>query len=48
MSKKAFTMVELLAVVAILGIISSIAYPKIINVIGNSRLTAYNVSKNCR
>lgn len=45
MSKKAFTMVELLAVVAILGIISSIAYPKIINVIGNSRLTAYNVSK---
>ena len=45
MSKKAFTMVELLAVIIILGIISSIAYPKIINVIGNSRLTAYNVSK---
>lgn len=43
--KKGFTLIELLAVIAILSVIGVIAYPKIIDVIGLSRLTAYNVSK---
>lgn len=43
--KKGFTLVELLATIAILSIISVIAYPKIVDVIGSSRLAAYNVSK---
>lgn len=43
--KKGFTLIELLAVIAILVVISVIAYPKVIDTIGASRLTAYNVSK---
>ena len=41
--KKGFTLIELLAVILILAVI--IAYPKVIDTIGASRLTAYNVSK---
>lgn len=43
--KKGFTLIELLAVIAILAVIGVIAYPKVIDTIGASRLTAYNVSK---
>ena len=43
--KKGFTLIELLAVILILAVISVIAYPKVIDIIGASRLTAYNVSK---
>lgn len=46
MNKRAYTLVEILSVIVILAVISAIAYPKIIDVIGSSRLTAYNVSKN--
>ena len=43
--RKAYTLIELLAVIVILAIISAIAYPKIIDIIGNSKLKAYDVSK---
>lgn len=43
--RKAYTLIELLAVIAILAIISVIAYPKIIDVIGSSKIKAYNISK---
>lgn len=43
--KKGFTLIELLAVILILAVISVITYPKVIDTIGASRLTAYNVSK---
>ena len=43
--KKGFTLIELLAVILILAVISVIAYPKVIDTIGASRFTAYNVSK---
>lgn len=46
MNKRAYTLVEILSVIVILAVISAIAYPKIIDVIGSSRLTAYNASKN--
>lgn len=45
MNKKGFTLVELLSVIVIIVIISSIAYPKVLDIIGNSRLTAYNTVK---
>ena len=46
MNKRAYTLVEILSVIVILAVISAIAYPKILDVIGSSRLTAYNASKN--
>lgn len=41
-NKKAFTLVELIAVVAILGLIALVVYPAIGSVIRNSRQSAYN------
>ena len=43
--KKGYTLIELLAVIVILSVIAAIAYPKIIDVIGSSKIKAYNVSK---
>lgn len=43
--KKAYTLIELLAVIAILAIITAIAYPRVIDVIGSSKIKAYDVSK---
>lgn len=45
MKNRAYTLIELLSAIVILAIISAIAIPKVIDVIGASRLTAYNVSK---
>ena len=39
---KGFTLVELIAVVAILGLIALVVYPAIASVIRNSRESAYN------
>ena len=41
-NKRGFTLVELIAVVAILGLIALIVYPAIGSVIRNSRESAYN------
>lgn len=43
--KKAYTLIELLSVIVILAIISAIAYPKIIDVIASSKISAYNSAK---
>lgn len=43
--KKGFTLVEILAVVVILGVISVIAYPIITNMIENSKISAFDSSK---
>lgn len=40
---KAFTLIELLAVIVLLGIIGLIAYPVITNIIKNSKEKAYNM-----
>lgn len=45
MNKKAFTLIELLSVIVILSVISAIAYPKIIDIISVSKITAYNTAK---
>ena len=45
MNKKGFTLIEILSVVVILAVISVIAYPKIIDVIESSRVSAYNSAK---
>ena len=45
MKNKAYTLIELLSVIVILAIISAIAVPKVIDVIGVARITAYNASK---
>ena len=42
MNKKGFTLIELLAVIVILAIIMVIAVPQILNVIENSRKSAFN------
>lgn len=42
MKEKAFTLVELIAVVAILGLIALIVYPAITSVIRNARESSYN------
>ena len=42
MNKKGFTLIELLAVIVILAIIMVIAVPQILNVINNSRTSAWN------
>lgn len=41
-NKKGFTLIELLAVIVILAIIMVIAVPQILNVINNSRTSAWN------
>lgn len=43
--KKGFTLIELLSVVVILSVISVIAYPKIVDVIGTTKINAYNIAK---
>ncbi|MBQ9023995.1 MAG: prepilin-type N-terminal cleavage/methylation domain-containing protein [Bacilli bacterium] len=45
MKNKAYTLIELLSVIVILAIVSAIAVPRIIDVIGMSKINAYNVSK---
>ncbi|HOO68072.1 MAG TPA: type II secretion system protein, partial [Bacilli bacterium] len=40
MKRKGFTLVELLAVIVILGIILLVAVPKIMNVISDSKLSS--------
>ena len=44
--KKGFTLIELLAVIVVLAIILVIAVPKILEVIENARLKAYEDSVN--
>lgn len=44
MSKKGFTLVELLAVIVILGVIATISAPLLIGVIGDSRESAFRSS----
>ncbi len=43
--KKGFTLIEILSVIVILAVISIIAYPKIIDVISISKVSAYNSAK---
>ena len=43
--KKGFTLIEVLSVIVILSVICAIAYPKIIDVIESSRISAYNSAK---
>ena len=45
MKNKAYTLIELISVIVILSIITVITVPKVIDIIGVSRLTAYNFSK---
>lgn len=45
MKKRGYTLIELLAVIIILSIVSVIAVPRIMDVIGVSKITAYNTSK---
>lgn len=42
MNKKGFTLVELLAVIAIIGIILIISVPQLINNLSSAKQTAYN------
>lgn len=44
MKKKGFTLIEILAVIVVLGIISAIIYPKVIKTINDSRKNSYNIS----
>ena len=46
MNKRAYTLIELLSVVMILAIIIAIAYPRLIDAISISKITAYNTAKN--
>ena len=46
MKNRAYTLIELLSVVVILAIIGAIAVPKVLETIGISKITAYNVAKN--
>ena len=43
--KKAYTLIELLSVIVILAIISAITYPKILDAIASSKISAYNSAK---
>ncbi len=43
--KKGFTLIELLSVIVILGVVAVIATPKILNVVENSRISAFDSSK---
>ena len=45
-NKKGFTLVEVLAVIVILGLIGAIIAPKVINTIKNAKKNSYNVSVN--
>ena len=45
MKKRGYTLIELLSVVVILAVICAIAIPKTIDVIGATRITAYNTAK---
>ena len=45
MRKNGFSLIEVLSVIVILAVISVIAYPNIINIIGNARISAYNSAK---
>ena len=46
MNKKAFTLIELLAVIVILGILATIAVPTIVGVINNSKESTLDEQKN--
>lgn len=43
--KKGYTLIELLSVIVILAVISAIAYPKILDLIATSKISAYNSAK---
>lgn len=45
MKNKAYTLIELLSVIVILAIIGAIAVPRVLETIGISKITAYNVAK---
>lgn len=42
---KGFTLIELIAVIIILGVVSSISYPKILDVIEKSKISAFDSAK---
>lgn len=44
MNKKGFTLVEILAVIVIIGVICAIIFPKISNTINNSEFNTYKLS----
>src|SRR5574344_606148 len=46
MNKKAFTIVELLAIIIILGLLTTITFPVIGNIISNSKKNLYNEQVN--
>ena len=45
MKKNGFTLIELLSVIVILSVISAIAYPKVLDVISSTKISAYNSAK---
>src|SRR5690554_320890 len=45
MNKKGFTLVELIAIIVILGVVLVIAIPTVSNIVENSRIESFNKSE---